>query len=106
MSAIDFTSSADISGPLSAGEVRHLVKAILENRWDVSWTSHAKKELANDDMTTVDATNVLRCWRYMDAAEQDMTTGEWKYRIHTDLMGVVIKFRSTTRLTVITAWRK
>lgn len=106
MSSLDSKSCIDVSRPLSQADVRRLTREILELRGEVGWTSHVRKELANDDMTTVDATNVLRCWRYMDPAEQDLRTGEWKYRIHTDLMGVVVKFRSVTQLTVITAWRK
>jgi hypothetical protein len=96
----------DISQPLSQAEVRRLTKWMLENQGEVSWTTHARRELAKDDMTIVDATNVIRCWLYMDPAEQDMTTGDWKYRIHTDFMGIVVKFRSVKQLVVITSWRK
>lgn len=106
MTGIDDKSSSDVPSPLSAGAVRQRIRDILANRWTVVWTSHAKKELANDDMTTVDATNVLRCWRHMDPPEPDINTGEWKYRIHTDMMGIVVKFRSETEVVVITAWRK
>lgn len=106
MADIDSKSSDDVSKPLSAGAVRRCMLEILKNGWEVGWTAHAKRELSNDQMTTVDAVNVLRCWRYMDPPEQDIKTGEWKYRIHTDMMGVVVKFRSETQLVVITAWRK
>lgn len=106
MAKLDSKSSHDVSGLLTAGAVRRRIGEILKNGWDVGWTTHSKKELAKDRMTTVDAVNVLRCWRYMDPPEQDIKTGEWKYRIHTDMMGVVVKFRSETQLVVITAWRK
>ena len=98
--------AVDISRPLSQHEVRRLTKWILQNGGEVGWTTHAREELKKDNMTTVDAANVIRCWRYMDQAEQDQRTGEWLYRIHTDFMGVVVKFRSVTQLTGITAWRK
>jgi hypothetical protein len=106
MTKFDSKSSSDVSGPVTAGEVRLRLGAILRNGWEVAWTSHARRELAKDRMTTVDAVNVLRCWRYMDPPEQDIQTREWKYRIHTDMMGIVVKFRSETQLVVITAWRK
>ena len=69
MTGIDAKSCDDVSSPLTAGAVRQRIKAILENRWNVVWTKHARAALADDNMTTVDATNVLRNWRYMDPAE-------------------------------------
>jgi hypothetical protein len=106
MSFVDFRSSIDVSTALASGDVRLLIRTILERAEVVSFSSHALDELAKDDLSTVDAVNVLRCWRYMDVAEQDMRTGEWKYRIHTELMGVVVKFRSVAQIHVITVWRK
>ena len=48
---------------MTAGAVRQRLGEILKSGWEVAWTSHARKELSNDQMTTVDAVNVLRCWR-------------------------------------------
>lgn len=106
MSDVDFRSSINVQEVLTASDVRLLIRAILERGEELSWSKHIHEELDNDELSTVDAVNVLRCWKYMDPAEQDVRTGDWKYRLHTDLMGVVITFRSVSQLRLITAWRK
>lgn len=57
-------------------------------------------------MTSVDATNVLRGGGRIDDAEPHPKTGVWTYRVHTRRMCVVVAFRSTTELVVVTAWRE
>lgn len=55
-------------------------------------------------MTTVDASNVLRAGQIREEGEEE--NGTIRYRVHTERMCVVIAFRSTTTVRVITAWRK
>ncbi len=57
-------------------------------------------------MTTLDAENVLGCGHPIDPPESDGKTGEWKYRVHTDRMCVVVVLRSEREMTVVAAWRK
>jgi hypothetical protein len=61
------------------------------------------RTLEKDDLTTVDATNVLR-GGWSDPAEWE--NGEWRYRIHTGTMCVVVSFPAEDRVRVVTAWRK
>ena len=56
-----------------------------------------------DDLTTVDAVNVLR-GGWCDPAEWE--NGEWRYRMHTKTMCIVVSFPAEGLVRVITAWRK
>ena len=42
---------------------------------------HFRNELANEGLAMVDAEGVLRTGQVFDPAEQDIRTGEWKYRL-------------------------
>ena len=63
-----------------------LIRAILESG-TIVWTQHARDELAGDDMTTVDAVNVLRA-AVVEPPEWE--NGEWRYRVRTARMYVVV----------------
>lgn len=45
--------------PLSPPEARRLIREIIENG-SVSFSKHAEEEMAKDNLTMVDVTNVLR----------------------------------------------
>jgi hypothetical protein len=87
--------------PLRADAVKRLVRQILEDGL-VSFTGHAEREIARDDLSMVDVENVLRGGV---ASEGEWENGQWRYRMYTQRIVVVIAFRSTERLVVITAWR-
>ena len=59
-------------------------------------------EMAKNDLTTIDVTNMLR-GGVVDAAEFE--NGSWRYRVRTSKMAVVVAFRSESELRVVTAWR-
>jgi hypothetical protein len=86
--------------PLAAREARRLAREILVHG-TVSFTSHCRKELANDQKTTVDATNILRGGVYADA---EWEHGGWRHRVSTQRMAVVIEFEAETQLIVVTAF--
>jgi hypothetical protein len=88
--------------PLSAGDAKQLIAKILRMPGSVTFSQHAFDELAKDNMTTVDALNVLR-GGVVDPPELEKNT--WRYRVRTSKMYVVVAFRSDTELRVITAWR-
>ncbi len=49
---------------------------------------HFREELANEDLDILDAYNVLKKGHVFQEPEQDIRTGEWKYRMEgTDLEG-------------------
>ena len=66
-------------------------------------SSHDFDEMARDLMTTVDVTNVLRGGV---VEPPELERGTWRYRVRTNLMCVVVAFRSERHLVVVTAWRK
>jgi hypothetical protein len=90
--------------PFNRNEAR---KLILQSCREgvVVLSRHANEELAKDDLTTVDALNVLRAGRILEEAEQQ-THGAWHYRVHTEQLVVVVAFESASKLKVVTAWRK
>ncbi len=90
--------------PLNRNEARKLIQQICRDGVVVS-SRHAKEELANDDLTTVDAMNVLRAGRILEEAEQQ-AHGGWTYRVSTDHLVVVVAFESESKLKIVTAWRK
>jgi hypothetical protein len=87
--------------PVSPPEARRLIRDIIENG-SVSFSKHAEEEMAKDNLTMVDATNVLR-GGVVDPGEFE--NGSWRYRVRTARIAVIVAFRSETELRVVTAWR-
>ena len=87
--------------PLHPTQARQLIRTIL-NAGTVRFSGHALEEMAKDQLTTVDCTNVLR-GGVVEPAEWD--AGTWRYRVRAARIYVVVAFRSETQLVVITAWR-
>jgi len=63
------------------------------------------KEMAADNLTIVDCTNVLR-GGVPDPAEWNDEYEEYRYRVHTQRICVVIVFTSEEELFIVTTWRK
>ena len=63
---------------------------------------HAAEEMAKDKLATTDCLNLVRAGVFGPA---EFTNGEWRYRITTKWICIVITFLSDERLRVITAWR-
>lgn len=87
--------------PLSPPDARRLLREILQNG-SVAFSRHAEQEMAKDELTMVDVTNVLR-GGVVDPAE--LQRGSWRYRVRTARIAVIVAFRSETELRVVTAWR-
>ena len=68
----------------------------------VIFTAHALRKLKKDELTTVDAENVIRAgtWR-----EAEWENGAWRYNVDTPRMAVVIELQDPNVL-VITAFRR
>jgi hypothetical protein len=69
----------------------------------VTFSGHSLGALADDDLSTVDAVNVLRAG-IVDPAEFEKTC--WRYRVRTRRLVVVIAFRSESEIRIVTAWRE
>ena len=87
--------------PLKPPDARKLARAIVENGV-VEFSGHAKEEMANDELQSTDCLNLVRAGVFEPA---EHIKGEWRYRVGTARICVVIAFASETRLRVVTAWR-
>jgi hypothetical protein len=88
--------------PLDPGTAKALIRRLLE-LGAVRWSSHALDELKEDELTTVDAVNVLRGGQVIRPAE--LKNGTWRYRVMTNRICVVVAFDSMEQVAVVTAWR-
>ena len=64
-----------VNQPLTAAAARKLAKEIIETG-SVIWGDHALAEMAKDNLTTVDAVNVLRGGAYSEA---EWENGAWRH---------------------------
>jgi uncharacterized protein DUF4258 len=87
--------------PLDPTRARQLIRRILQVG-TVDFSGHALQEMASDDLTTVECTNVLRGGV---VEPPELASGTWRYRVRAARICVVVAFRSETRLVVVTAWR-
>ena len=88
--------------PLSEPEAKSLARSIVEDG-TVVFSQHAEEEMKDDDLQTTDCLNLIRAGVY---EPPELTNGELRYRVSTARMCVVLVFKSSTRLRVVTAWRK
>jgi hypothetical protein len=89
-----------LSEPLSALRARWFVRKILQDGC-VMVSGHAQREMAKDNLTMLDVTNVLR-GGVVDPAEYE--NGSWRHGVRTSRIVVVIAFHTATELRVVTAW--
>jgi hypothetical protein len=87
--------------PLKPAEAKRLAREIVENG-TVELSAHAVAEMAKDELQTTDCLNLLRAGTYEPA---EHVNGEWRYRVGTPRICVVVTFASETRMRVVTAWR-
>ena len=87
--------------PLNPAQARQLIRNIIA-AGEVRFSGHALEEMAKDDLSTLDCTNVLR-GGVVEPPEWER--GSWRYRVRTNRIFVVVSFRSETQLVVVTAWR-
>lgn len=103
---IDRTSKLDVTSRLDRTQARKLLSEILNKKGmdNVFSSRHCKEELEKDNMTMCDVFNVLHAGHiYHDAEWIDVN---WRYRVETKKMLVVIAFKNPDTIWCITAWRK
>jgi hypothetical protein len=88
--------------PLGNEAAKRLIVQVLKTGM-VTFSGHALNEMAKDELTTLDASNVLRGGVVEFSEEVNRT---WRYRVRTSRMTFVVAFRSEHALSVVTAWRK
>ena len=92
----------ELKEPLGLEDAKRLIRRILQSG-RFTYSKHAKEEMLADDLTTVDCENILRGGV---VRPPDFGKASWRYRVETNRMAVVIAFRSSDELVVITAWRE
>jgi hypothetical protein len=65
---------------VSRSEAVDLVRHCLDEGL-VQWGPHFVKALADEQLVMIDVTNVLRLGTIYEEPEQDIRTGDWKYRV-------------------------
>lgn len=103
MSPLDFKSTK-----LGRAEARKQVAKIMAQYPEaVFFSKHAIQELMADDLTTVDALNVLKSPASRINQEGEWEKGSFRYRLETTNLMVVIAFQEDGKgLIVVTAWDK
>jgi len=91
----------DMDEPLAPEAAKRLIRDTLTNG-RFTYSKHAKEEMLDDDLTTVDCENVLRGGVVRPG---EFENGTWRYRVETSKITVVVAFRSERELVVVTAWR-
>lgn len=89
--------------PLRPPQAKALIRTML-NCGEVTYSKpHAMERMQKWGLSSVDCVNVLRAG-VVDEAE--LENGSWKYKVHTPLICVVIRFISEDLLEIVTAWRE
>ena len=95
------------SHKMNRQEARKLVNVIMAGKHQsVVFTKHAREELLKDNLTTVDAINVLKSPDAKILDEGELENGTYRYRLETTKICLVVAFESAKTLIVVTAWRK
>lgn len=93
----------------SREDAAKLLKACLGPLGSVIPTRHFQDELANEQLSLMDAIHVLRGGCIYAEPELDGATGDWKYRIEGEepdgkWLKIVFCFKSETRAVLITVF--
>jgi hypothetical protein len=91
----------DVLEPLDPRVARDLIRRAVKTG-TVAPSRHALDELKKDGLTMVDVENVLK-GGVVDSPEWEK--GEWRYRVRTSRVEVIVAFNSETDVAVVTAWR-
>jgi hypothetical protein len=87
---------------LTPSDARALARTIAVDGV-VEFSAHALEEMRNDALESTDCLNLIRAGVFQPP---ELEKGEWRYRVASSAMCLVITFRSRDRLRIITAWRK
>ncbi len=86
---------------VDVAKARKLLREILVSG-TLTFSGHAKREMAKDKLTTQDIVNVLRAG-VVEPSEFD--SGSWRHRVKTNAICVVVVLVSEQEAVVVTAWR-
>lgn len=80
---------------------RSLARAIVAEGI-VEFSAHANDEMQKDALDSTDCLNLLRAGVFQ---APELEKSEWRYRVASRTMCIVITFRGPGRLRIVTAWR-
>lgn len=86
---------------VDAAKARKLLRAILASG-TLTYSGHAKNEMAEDKLTTQDVANVLRAGV---VEPSEFERGSWRHRVKTTAICAVVVLVSEQEAVVVTAWR-
>ena len=94
MSYIDFMSPSDYkTDKLNRNEARKLISKIVnQHQARIRFSHHAIRELGNDNLTTVDALNILKSPDSKIYQDGEFENGSYRYRIETTNIVIVVAF--------------
>ena len=87
--------------PLKPLESKKLARGIVLSG-AISFSIHAMEEMAKDDLQSTDCLNLLRGGVFGPA---EYINREWRYRVETPRICIVVAFISDRELRIVTAWR-
>ena len=104
--SIDKKSTIDVTSRLDRTQARKLLTEILNKSGTckISFSGHCREELKKDDLTTVDAFNILKAGNIFK--DPELTNGTYRYRVETNNIVVVVSFLAPDFIRCVTAWRK
>lgn len=83
-------------------DAKREILRILDEGYLELW-DHAVEELGKDSLDMNDVRNILRAGV---VREPELVAGEWRYRVETPRMAVVVFFRADEpELVIVTGWR-
>lgn len=101
---VDITSRIDVTSRLSSGQARKILAEIFNVDPNfISFTKHAREQMAKRDLRTGDILNVLKAGKIHK--DPELIADTYRYHVETSKIVVVIAFRKPNHITIITAWR-
>lgn len=90
-----------LTEPLTSPAAKALIREILVTGV-VAFVPHSLEAMKDDRLGKVDILSALRAGIVEHA---DFERGSWRYRVRSQRIVVVVAFRSSTQLRVVTVWR-
>ncbi len=81
-----------------------LAEVLQKNPHCISLTKHCREQMQKRNMIVGDLINVLHGGQIV--CDPEFEHEEWRYRIETEKMVIVISFHKPANVRCITAWRK
>lgn len=101
---LDMKSSIDLESRLNRMQARKLLSELLSTNPNCfSYGSYFKRRLTERHMTMGDIINILHKGQILHDAEFEQD--QWRYRIETAKMTVIISFVNPAHVRLITCWR-